>query len=427
MEGLYVMSDKELNRFEIIDRLSRRELSQKKASEYLDLGVRQIQRLIKSYKLDGSRGLISKQRGRVSNNKLSDEIKIKIINLIRDNYHDFGPTLAVEKLYEKHDIKVSVGTARSLMIEAGIWITRSNKLKRSYQPRYRRSRVGELIQIDGSNHRWFEERGPKSTLLVYVDDATSKLMNLYFAPSESTFTYCISAKEYIKNHGKPISFYSDRHSIFKVNQKTKKDVIMTQFSRALHELNIDLICANTCQAKGRVERANKTLQDRLVKELRLRDISTMESANKYLPEFIEEYNNRFAKPPLSEEDMHRPLRKEDDLDNIFCFKEDRTVSNSLTIQYDRVTYLLEDIEPNRRLRRKPIVVYEYPDGSISLFSKGRRISSRKIYDKVAPIIQGEVVPNNRLDYVMEFMKKNQELKEIKRSKRCPRKTHLRAD
>ena len=206
MEELYTMSRKELNRLEIIIKVSRKELSQRKASEHLGISIRQIQRLLRNYRLEGSPSLVSKRRGKRSNRSLSLEVKVQIINIIRDNYLDFGPTLATEKLEYKHGIKVSSETVRSLMIKSNIWLTRSNKLKKAYQPRYRRSRVGELIQIDGSKHRWFEDRGHQCTLLVYIDDATSKLMHLHFAPFESTHTYCISANEYISKHGKPIAF-----------------------------------------------------------------------------------------------------------------------------------------------------------------------------------------------------------------------------
>jgi len=199
---------------------------------------------------------------------------------------------------------------------------------------------------------------------------------------------------------------------------------MTQFGRGLYELNIDLICANTCQAKGRVERANKTLQDRLVKELRLKGISTIEEANKYAPEFIEDYNRRFGKPPLICGDIHRPLQEYENLDEILCFKQDRTVSKNLTIQYDRIKYLIEDTLENRTLRRQKIMLYEYPDGSISLYAGSRRLKFTKLFDRVGPAIQGEVVENDRISHVIASIKKEQEKRMLNRSTCCPRKTHL---
>ena len=202
-------------------------------------------------------------------------------DLIRERYHDFGPTLAREKLIELHQITVGKETLRQWMTEAGIWTSRRERKQRIYQPRARRDCLGELVQIDGSHHWWFENRGPKCALLVYIDDATGKLLHLRFAPSENTFDYLQATKTYLEEWGKPIAFYSDKHGVFRSTHASEKDRTtgLTQFGRALYELNIDIICANTPQAKGRVERANRTLQDRLVKELRLRGISTLDDAN----------------------------------------------------------------------------------------------------------------------------------------------------
>lgn len=252
-------------------------------------------------------------------------------------------------------------------------------------------------------------------MLVYVDDATSKLTSLYFAPSETLYTYCLATKQHIDRYGKPVAFYSDKFGVFRINQKSSKEKIMTQFGRALYELNIDLICANTCQAKGRVERANLTLQDRLVKELRLNNISNIKDANTYLPKFIEYYNRRFAKIPRSNIDAHRPLQVNESLQEALCFKQERTVTNELTIQYNRVMFLIEDTVANRALRRKKIMLHEYPDGSITLNYQGDRIAFRKLYDKVEPIEQGEIVPNERLDAIMHFLKEKQNMRPFKRS------------
>jgi hypothetical protein len=342
-------------------------------------------------------------------------------------YQDFGPTLATEKLREKHGICVSVETVRKLMVEAQIWMTRDGKLKRSYQPRYRRAALGELVQIDGSDHDWFEGRSPKCTLLVFVDDATSKLMGLRFVPHESAFTYFQLTKEYLLRYGKPIAFYSDKLGVFRVNQKSPelKSEGITQFGRALNELNIQIICANSCQAKGRVERANKTLQDRLVKELRLRGISTIEEANSFLPEFIEDYNNRFSKLPISTFNAHRPLLPHEDLKNIFCWKEDRTVTYNLTVQYDKRLYLIEDSLKNRKLRRKRITVHDYDDGSIDLYDGNRKLNSTLYFDRIAKVDPGAIVNNKRLGPLLELIKIEQEKNPMPlRSQRSPSRSHL---
>ncbi|MDB5770475.1 MAG: elements of external origin [Burkholderia sp.] len=227
------------------------------------------------------------------------------------------------------------------------------------------------MQIDGSDHAWFESRAPKCTLLVYVDDATSRLMYLHFTPSESTFSYFEATHAYLQQHGKPQTFYSDKAGIFRVNQKQPAGGDgYTQFGRALYELNIGIICANTSSAKGRVERAHLTLQDRLVKELRLEQISTMAAANAYAPTFIADYNRRFAKPPRNDFDAHRLVRHDEELDLIFTWREPRKVSHVLTLQYAKTMYLLADAPMTRKLIGKYIEVYEYPDGRIELRGDG---------------------------------------------------------
>jgi hypothetical protein len=372
--------------------------------------------------------LVSKKRNKPSNNAISIEFKSKILDIIIKHYSDFGPTLAAEKLRECHDYNVSVETLRKWMIEHNLWLTRKQKLKRAYQPRYRRNCLGELVQIDGSLHPWFEDRAPKCSLLVYVDDATSKLMHLQFVASESMHAYFLATKGYINKHGRPLAFYSDKLGVFRNNgYKEAKIVKSTQFGRALQELDIQLICANTCQAKGRVERANKTLQDRLVKELRLRNISTVQEANLYLEEFIQDYNNRFAKPPISNENMHRPLSKHMVLDNILCFKTMRTVSYNLTFQHNRQLFLLEDSVQTRELRRKQVLLCEYPEGHIKIFYQDLELKYSMLYDRVEQRPQGEIVTDNKyLSEVLEYAKKRaEEMPQIKRSKSAPRRTHLK--
>src|SRR5690349_13878588 len=261
--------------------------------------------------------------------------------IVRQNYADFGPTLAAEKLAAEHGFSFSSETLRKWMIADGLWRDRKQR-RRIHQPRPRRECVGELVQVDGSEHWWFEDRGPQCTLLVFVDDATSRLMHLQFVESESTFAYFHAARVYLEAWGKPVAFYSDKHGVFRVNHPGALGGDgMTQFGRALHALNIDIICANSSPAKGRVERANKTLQDRLVKELRLAGAATLSEGNALLPTFIADYNARFAKPPANRKDLHRPMRAGDDLDNAFAWKEERTLSRALTLQYDRVIFILE--------------------------------------------------------------------------------------
>ena len=256
------MSRTEIDRMGVLHDLADGRIKIAEASRLMGLGRRQVFRLAKGYGKHGPEALVSRRRGRPSNRCYSTALRTEVIGIIKDRYSDFGPTLAAEKLAELHGINLACETLRQWMIVAGLWKDRRARLKPVHQPRHRRDCVGELIQIDGSEHWWFETRGPQCTLLVYIDDATSRLMHLQFVESESTFDYFLATRAYLERHGKPVAFYSDKHGVFRVN---KKDAVggdgMTQFGRALHALNIDIICANSSQAKGRVERANATLQD----------------------------------------------------------------------------------------------------------------------------------------------------------------------
>ncbi|ERM60764.1 Mobile element protein [Vibrio cyclitrophicus FF75] len=257
----------------------------------------------------GASGLAHRARGKPSNHRYSSGYRNSVLSLVRENYSDFSPTLAQEKLSELHNLPISNETLRQWMIADGLWLPHSQRKPRVYQPRYRRDCLGELIQIGGSHHDWFEGRCDKCCLLVFIDDATGRLMNLRFSETESAFDYMMTTHEYLNEHGKPIAFYSDKHSIFRVNQEKHKQVGQTQYGRVLKKLAIELICAKSSQAKGRVERANLTLQDRLVKEMRLQSIDTIEQANAWLPYFIDDFIHRFAKPAQYLKNMHRQVRE----------------------------------------------------------------------------------------------------------------------
>jgi len=298
---------------------------------------------------------------------LNAEVKQQALDLILEHYRDFGPTLATEKLVERHGLKISDESVRKLMIAEGLWQQRRKRKLRVFQMRERRSCFGELIQIDGLDCDWFEGRSPRCTLLVYVDDATGKLGELWFVPHESFFGYCEATRHYIERFGKPGAFYSDKHGIFHLNHpKLTPGDGLTEFARAMQELDIQIICANTPQAKGRVERANKTLQDRLTKELRLRDISTPEEANRWLPEFLEDYNHRFATPPRSQINAHRPLASSDNLDLILCRKSQHILSKNLTIQYHKTIFQIRVDRPSYAMQKVPVTVLENALGEITI-------------------------------------------------------------
>ncbi len=351
------VSMQELDRLKTVQAVVDGQLRPGVAAERLEITDRQLRRLLERYRQEGPSGLVSRKRGRPSNNRLAVDCEAAALGLIREHYADFGPTLACEKLRERHGLMLSKETIRRLMTAAGLWVPRKQRPPKVYQPRNRRACLGELIQIDGCDHRWFEERAPACTLLVYVDDATSRIMELRFTHSESTFTYFAATRAYLERHGKPVAFYSDKASVFRVNKPSATGGNgHTQFARVLFELNIEGICANSSQAKGRVERTHLTLQDRLVKELRLRNISTMEAANAFMAEFITDYNARFAKVPRNSHNAHRPLRSDENLDLIFTVREPRCVSKSLTIQYDKMLYLLDDTPEHRKLAGRYIDV-----------------------------------------------------------------------
>jgi hypothetical protein len=243
---------------------------------------------------------------------------------------------------------------------------------------------------------------------VFIDDATGSLQHLRFCESESTFDYMLSTRAYIEQHGKPLAFYSDKHSVFRVNQSSKKDTKITQFGRVLNTLNIDIIFANSPQAKGRVERANRTLQDRLIKEMRLEGICSIEQANAWLPRFIEQFNLKFAKTAFNPKDLHRSVTETPEkLDDIFTWREPRRVTNSLTITYDKCVYILETTEENQRLVGKYVEFLEYPDGTVAIEYQGRKVTY-SIFDKLSQLNQREIVENKRLGSVLAHIQQQHE-------------------
>ena len=422
--GLVTISMNELQRVKVIEAVVEGRLSGVRAAAQLGLGERQVSRLRRRFEASGAAGLVSARRGRPSNRQLPVNVRARVIAIIRERYADFGPTLAREKLCECHGIRLAKETVRQWMSDAGLWVPRVQRPPKVYQPRNRRACLGELIQIDGSDHRWFEARAPACTLLVFIDDATGRLMTLHFTATESTFSYFEALSKYLAAHGKPVAFYSDKASVFYVkgrSETTGKGV--TQFGRALYQLNIEAFCANSSQAKGRVERANLTLQDRLVKELRLRGISTREAANAYAPSFIADFNRRFAKPPASDHNAHRVLREDEDLRQVLAYRVPRKVTHSLTVQYDRVMYLLEDTLANRRLIHEYVEVVEYPDGSIEVQADGRVLPYRE-YDRITNIDQGAEVDNKRLSHALAVARSLQDIRDDRRAAGSPSRTHI---
>ena len=406
----------ELERLEVLTQLAERRLPQRRAAERLGLSVRQVRRLARRFATAGAAALASRQRGRASNRRLRATTQECALALVRERYADFGPTFAHQKLTEDHDVACSVETLRGWMIAAGIWVPRTQRTRRSYPPRPRRACLGELVQLDGSDHAWFEDRGPTCTLLVYVDDATSRLMELCFADVESTFDYFRATRRYLERHGKPMAFYSDKLSVFHVatSDRAAGGRGVSQFGRALQDLNIDSICANSPEAKGRVERANGTLQDRLVKELRLQRLSDPVAATPFLPVFMADYNARFAKPPRLAYDAHRPLRPDEDLAQIFTWQEPRRISRQLTVHYKRDLYVLEDSVDNRRLRGATAVISEDAESAVTIRAQGRVLAARRFAKDHAELAPGTIVEHKHLDGAFAWIAAQQQARDAQR-------------
>ena len=382
MKELFTMSGKELLFYNTILKSLKDGLKQVKAAELLGVSERHYRRLLKAYKEKGIKGLVSKKRGTPSNNRLKEDLRKKIIDKLKNKYTECGPTFVWEKLIKNERLDLSHETVRKIMIQEGFWEPRKRKRLKLYQRRQRRDCEGDLIQMDGSPHAWFEDRGSKCCLLGFIDDATSKIMHLKFVQAETTSSYFLAIKEYMLKHGKPKCYYSDRFSVFRINNDKEgyRKQGLTQVGRALKELDVQLICANSPQAKGRIERLFKTLQDRLIKELRLRKINTMEEGNKYLEEYINEHNLLFAIPSADKENTHRMV-KEEDLEKSFCYKEQRTLSKNLELSYQGKIFQIVTKEPGYSLRRAKVLVIETLKGAMKIEYQGKELAYKKLLMK----------------------------------------------
>ena len=383
------MSQNEMKRAQVLDLLRERKISQQETSKRRGVSTRQVRRLAKHYLAEGLSGLVSKKRGRA-------------IEFIGAHYRDFGPTLACEKLAEGHDLRFSVESTRQLMIKAGYWRTRKGGAASAHPMRERRARFGEMIQIDGSPHDWFEGRGDYCTLLVFIDDATGQLTQLRFAPTETTLDYMRVLHDHIVAHGVPAALYSDKHSIFRINAKEADPEAETQFARAAWELGIESIHAHSPQAKGRVERANQTLQDRLIKEMRLAGINNMDEANAWLPGYIADHNRRFAVEPKDGSDAHLAyLGTQTSLLHILSVQTTKTLSKNLSCQHENKLMEVKTAGAGLGLRRARVTVHEHFDGSNELLWRKRKLAY-SVMEK--PVRQSKVADgksgNTRVDKAM---------------------------
>ncbi len=379
------MSIKDLNRLEVLTNVQKRLLKRSKAAEILGVGQRQLRRMLKRLETEGPKGVISRKIGAKGNRCLTPTKKALIIDFFRDpDHYDFGPTLTQEYLLAGGGPKISVTAIRNVMIENELWQPKLLRKLKVHPLRPRRAKLGELIQLDGSDHDWFEGRGPRCTLLVFIDDATSATLHLKFVKSENTLDYLMATREYIEKYGRPETFYPDKHSVFRVNREgALSGDGKTQFSRTLEELGIKLICANSPQAKGRVERRNRDFQNRLTKAMRIAKICDIEAANAFLPSFLDEFNQKFAKTPASPQNAHRPLLETHNLDKIFCLKYTRQLSKNLTLQYDNVIYQVFADKREYALKKARVTVLQAQDGTITIEYKGKKLATQPYHEMQA--------------------------------------------
>ncbi len=355
-----------------------RRLKQSEAAVRLGVGVRQVKRLARRFREGGAAGLVSGHRGRRPNNALPDEVRQAVLSRVRERCPDFGPTHACEKLVEEDGFRLSVETLRQWMVADGQWQARGRRRLPVHAPRPRRSCVGDLVQVDGSPHAWFEDRGPRCTLIAFVDDATSRLTALRFAPSETTRACMETLGEHLAAHGRPVALYSDRAGVFR-NNLPGHEGDLTRFTRALKTLDIEPIHASTPQAKGRVERAHRTLQGRLVREMRLRGIGDLASGNAFLPAFMADFNARFAVAPACPEDAHRPvLHDAGELALIFSEHHARKVTKNLTVQFECETWQVTGAGRGRRLQGAEVTVCKGFDGRVTVLREGRELPVRRL-------------------------------------------------
>lgn len=374
------MSNKELKRLYLVKKAIACEVSQAKAAEILAISDRQIRRIIKRVKKEGDKGIVHGLRGVVSNRRYEEGFKKRVIGIYKKKYNDFGPTLACEKLEELEGIKISTETLRKwLCLDEDIECDWQRKGKKHRQWRERKFYYGEMVQMDGSRHDWFEGRGPECVLMGYIDDASGKVFARFYK-YEGTFPAMDSFRKYVRKYGAPESIYADRHTTYcskeklsieeELEGKTKK---LTQFERAIGELGVKMISANSPQAKGRIERQFRIFQDRVIKEMRLRKINNIEDANKFLEYYLPIYNKRFNVLPREKGDFHSPLPKGINLDRIFCIKEERILRNDFTISHKRKLYQIYD-----KIKVGKVSVEELMEGSISLYYKNRRLKYKQI-------------------------------------------------
>ena len=393
-EDRVMMSVKELRRVHVIRHAMEKTLTQEKAGALVGLTARHVRRLIKRVQQEGDRGVAHRGRGKPSNRRIAERLKAKVLRLYERRYADFGPTLAAEKLAERHGITINDETLRLWLQARGI--DHFRRRKRPHRAwRERKAHVGELIQLDGSHHDWFEGRGPRCVLMAYIDDASSRVAARFYA-YEGTIPAMDSFMRYVRRYGIPLAVYADKHMTYKspaeptVEEQLQGVAPQSQFERSLSELGVEMIHAHSPQAKGRVERLFKTFQDRLIKEMRLAGVSTLEEANRFLEAYLPLYNRRFSVQPAQATDLHRPIPAGCDLYRILCIKTTRCLRKDFTITHQGVLYQIHDT-----LRATQVLVEDRVDGTSRITHHGRTLSSHAIAARPVKAAEAKPVPHSR--------------------------------
>ena len=393
-KDVFMMSRKEIHRLQVMRKVLDKQVKQKEYAEYFGLCPRQVRRIVKRVKEQGEQGIIHRLRGKEGNRKTGSIFKRKVLELYQKNYWDFGPTLATEKLLERDGIKVCDETLRLWLIKEGLRGHKKRSAPKERSRRERKEHFGQMVQMDGSHHDWLEGRGPKLVIMGYIDDATNRFYGRFYE-YEGTMPAMGSLKGYIKRYGLPGSIYLDKHSTYKNNQKYKytdwpfrDEEELTQFGRACKQLGIELIFAHSPQAKGRVERIFRTLQDRLVKELRLAQASTLDEANYILKAYLVIFNKKFEVPAHASGDFHRPIDKSVDIDGILSIQTERFLRNDRTVLHNKQWYQILN-----RTRAQHVMVCEYLNGQIDIKYGKDRLKFKTIAGPKPRI--SEVKPKNR--------------------------------
>mgnify|MGYP001165943941 FL=1 len=389
-EDRVIMSVKELRRVHVIRQTMEKRLTQVKAGILLGLTPRHIRRLIERVKQAGDHGLAHRGRGKPSNRRIPETVKAKGLKLYAQRYGDFGPTLAAEKLTECHGMAVSAETVRGWLRDAGIdHFTRRKRPHRAW--RERKAHVGELVQLDGSHHNWFEGRGSRCVLMAYIDDASSRVYARFYA-YEGTIPAMDSFTRYVMQYGVPLAVYADKHTTYQspapptVDEQLAGVTPTSQFGRALSELGVELIPAHSPQAKGRVERLFKTFQDRVIKEMRLADVSTLDAANQFLEGYLPSYNQRFTVQPAQVVDLHRPRPASRDLDRSLCIKTPRGLRRDWTVAHHGHLY-----QVRTNVRATHVLVEERVDGTMRITHQGRPLGFHAITSRPVKAVETKTV------------------------------------